>query len=112
MSCPALSDGRQRCRFCGGFHPLTAEARTQLDAMPHAVLSLLTDAAQALSEAHELAVASGLDLPEQIIQRAAVFTASAIESCTQPLLQASAIQSLAGVMQPPVKQRDRGQVSP
>lgn len=61
-----------------------------------AVLSLLTDAAQALDAARDLAAAAGMTLTEQVVQRAGVFVASSIDTVTQPI-------SLGGVLQPPVR---------
>lgn len=60
-----------------------------------AVLDLLTHAGQTLIEARELAVDAGLDVPSSVIQRAAVITASAIETLVQPL-------DVAGVLHGPV----------
>lgn len=95
------------------------------------ILSLLTDAAEALAAAHELAVDAGAELPQAVIRRAAVFVASAIDLTTQPVLHTSATTprdeiaaasivldeqgnvikdryGLAGVLNPPVKIRERG----
>lgn len=68
---------------------------TRQPASSTAVLDLLTHAGQALAEARELAVDAGLELSSAVIQRAAVVTASAIETLVQPL-------DTAGVLQPPV----------
>ncbi|HVK84735.1 MAG TPA: hypothetical protein VM513_11540 [Kofleriaceae bacterium] len=51
----------------------------------NAVLDLLAHAGQALDEARALARAAGLDVTQQVIQRSAVFVASAIETVVQPL---------------------------
>lgn len=64
----------------------------------HAVLDLLTHAAQTLDEARELAGAAGLEIVEQMVQRSGVVAAGAIEALTQPLTV-----RVAGVLQQPIK---------
>lgn len=71
-------------------------ARRAPSGAPAALLDLLTHAAQALDAARELAGDAGFDITAQVVQRAGVFVASAIETVTQPL-------ALAGVLNPPIR---------